>query len=241
MNGDRDVSLSVEMAKAYVEKHHPHCGIAILGGSSVTGGSHAASDLDIVIIDDSQEDTFKSTGLEGGRIVEAFVLTTRSYPVYFNEGVQKAIPTLQRICAHGVVLRDDGSARGVIAEAKEDLKHGPMPWCEEETDFARYEISEYAADLTKNDNPLECYFIVHKLVTLIAQFVLRTNCRWLGEGKWQLRALREYDESFCGRLMEALEQFHASHNKSGLIRLTAEVLEPYGGVRLDGMTVWGAL
>lgn len=223
-----------EAASLFIERHFPHCNFAILAGSVVTGQGTERSDLDLVILDDSQPQPFRACYREFGWPIEVFVLTTETYRYIFEMNQFRAIPSIQRMCAVGTILKDDGSAEELIREAKEVLQNGPWPWGAEEIDQARYEITECLEDLTGSASHAEDLFIVNRLAGLVQEFELRMHGYWIGEGKWAVRSLNMYDESFCRRFIHELDVFYKTNEKERLIAFADRVLEPFGGRLFEG-------
>jgi hypothetical protein len=218
-----------EAASRFIESHFPNCNAAILSGSVVLGMETVRSDLDLVVLDDSQSNPFRASYFEFGWPIEAFVVTKESYRFFFEISRYEAIPSLQRMCASGLVLKDDGSAEELIREAKTLLQEGPYPWTEEEIRKARYEITECLEDLTGSVSHEENLFIVSRLAELVHEFVLRVNGRWIGQGKWAVRSLKQHDEALCREFVMELDGFYKSGQKENLIAYVDGVLEPYGG------------
>ncbi|WP_197080977.1 nucleotidyltransferase domain-containing protein [Gordoniibacillus kamchatkensis] len=223
-----------EAALQFIAKHFPDCSVAVLAGSVVTGRATARSDLDLVIFDDSQPSPFRACYREFGWPIEAFVLTTESYRYIFEMNQLRAIPSIQRMCADGTILKDDGTADALIREAKEMLREGPWPWTEDEILQARYEITECLEDLAGSSSRAEDLFTVNRLAGLVQEMELRMHGCWTGEGKWVVRSLRMYDETFCRELVQELDLFYKMEQKEGLIAFVDRVLAPYGGRLFEG-------
>jgi hypothetical protein len=225
----------LEAASSFVNSFFPNCHVAILGGSVSQQLQTPSSDLDIVIIDETYEFPFRKTYREFGWLIEAFVLNRSSYRYFFDVGIDAAIPSLQRMCVEGILLKDSESwGSELINEARNDLQSGPLPWSQEEQDKVRYEITEYLEDLTSGGRQEELFFTVHKLIGLINEFVLRTNRCWMGEGKWMYRSLESYDSAWSSRYFKALGSFYRKGNIVPLSDLILELLAPYGGLLAEG-------
>jgi hypothetical protein len=220
---------SKEAASQFIQYQFPHCNVAILSGSVVTNQDTEHSDLDLVIIDDSQPRPFRASYIEFGWPIEAFILTKETYQYFFEINQFKAIPSLQRMCADGMVLKDDGTADALIQEAKDMLHQGPLPWTLEELNQARYEITECLEDLTGSAAHDEAIFIVNRMANLVQEFESRVHGYWVGEGKWVVRSLKLYDKTFCHQFLKELDDFYKTEKKEGLIAFVDRVLEPYGG------------
>lgn len=223
-----------EAALKFVESHFPQCSIAILSGSVVTGRDTERSDLDLVIIDETQSRPFRASYREFGWPIEAFIFSKDTYGYYFEVNQFRAIPSLQRMCADGLILKDDGTAEELVREAKELMRQGPFPWTEEDIHQARYEISECLEDLSGSVSHEENIFIVNRLASLVHEFELRVHGCWIGEGKWVVRSLRMYDEAFCGQFLGELDAFYKTEKKDALVAFVDRVLEPYGGRFFEG-------
>jgi len=230
-----------EAARKFADDCFPRASVVILAGSVVQGGATASSDLDIVVIDDSQPAPFRRTYRAYGWTIEAFVLTRATYPEFFAESYNSAVPTLQRMCAEGEVIRDDGLSEQIVREAKRDLEGGPMPWSQQEIDMARYAITEYIDDLAGSGKREEDLCTAAKLVHAVPEFVLRTNGRWIGDGKWMIRCLRSLDEALCDRWVAALETFYATGSKKELIDEVDRILRPFGGRLSEGFALYNSL
>ena len=218
-----------DAARRFVDEYFPHCRVAIWCGSAAARMETERSDLDLVIIDDTRPQPFRAAYEAYGWPIEAFVLTSRTYGYFFEINALSGIPSLQRMCADGVVLKDDGLAASVIEEARESLRQGPAAWSEEERDAARFAITECLEDLAGSASLDEDVFIAHRLAALIVEFELRMHGCWLGEGKWLARSLRRHDEALLQRLLQALRAFHCGGGKAELIGLADRILAPHGG------------
>ncbi|MBO8155611.1 MAG: nucleotidyltransferase domain-containing protein [Bacillaceae bacterium] len=61
-----------QMAKRIIQEHFPGCRTALLCGSHVRGQGTATSDLDLVIIDDTFQTSFRESFLFQNKPVECF-------------------------------------------------------------------------------------------------------------------------------------------------------------------------
>ncbi|GIP37666.1 hypothetical protein J31TS4_09460 [Paenibacillus sp. J31TS4] len=225
---------AVEAAALAVERHFTSCRIAILGGSAAEGTHGAYSDLDLVILDDSARSAYRRTFRENEWLVEAFVLSTEAYRAYSIRSLQEALPSLQRMIAQGIVIRDDGTAAVLRAEAEADLACGPFPWSDEEREYARYRITEYADDLLAARSRAEGIFTMQQLLGRLSEFILRTQGSWLGEGKWCSRAVRACDADLHEKLISASEEYYRTDAAKPLVALAERILAPSGGFLREG-------
>ncbi|MCM3744896.1 nucleotidyltransferase domain-containing protein [Sporosarcina luteola] len=224
-------------AKRFVDEYFPRCQAAVLAGSVVRGEETPTSDLDIVIFDNQLEVAYRETLIEYGWPIEVFVHSLTSYQTYFRSDAERARPSLPRMVAEGIVLKDTGILSTIKNEAAELLNAGPAPWSEQTLLTKRYMLTDALGDLLGTQNETDALFIANTLAEAIHEFVLRTNGQWIGASKWIVRALKEYDEDFADRFVEAFHMFYKTGNREGIIELTDEVLAPYGGRLFVGYSV----
>jgi len=223
-----------EAAAQYVDAAHPGCLLAVLGGSAARGALGPDSDLDIVVVEPGESDLFRRVERFRGWIVDCFILGESNYRDIFDAGLQEANPSLQRMIAEGMVIRHAGRGLEIAEEARADLACGPLPWSAAEIDDARNRLSETMADLARSRCRDERRFIASRLALLAAEFELRTNRRWVGEGKHLYRRLREWSPSLAAGIGAALDALCARDDPGPLIAVCRSILEPYGGELIVG-------
>lgn len=224
-------------AKRFIDEYFPLCQAAVLAGSVVRGEETLTSDLDIVVFDNQIEAAFRETFIEYGWPIEVFVHSLTSYRSYFRSDAERARPSLPRMVAEGIVLKDTGILSTIKNEAAILLNDGPAPWSEQTLMMKRYMLTDALIDLIGTQNEGEALFIANTLAEAIHEFVLRTNGQWTGASKWVVRALKQYDEDFADRFVEAFSAFYKTGNREGVIKLTDEVLAPFGGRLVEGYSV----
>lgn len=224
-------------AKRFVDEHFPHCQAALLAGSVVRDEATKTSDLDIVIFDDSVKSAYRESHIDYGWPIEVFVHTPTSYKSFFKMDVERARPSLPKMVAEGIVLVDTGILSSIKYEASEILKKGPEPWSTETLLTKRYMMTDMLADFIGSKNNAESLFIANALAEAIHEFVLRTNCQWIGASKWIVRALKQYDEAFANRFIQAFDSFYKTGDRVSIIEITDEVLKPYGGRLFEGYSM----
>lgn len=67
--------------------------------------------------------------------------------------------------------------------------------------------------------------------------MLRTNKRWIGDSKWMIRSLKDYDKEFTKRFVEAFDTFYKTNKKDKIIILIDDVLNSHGGRLFDGFSL----
>ncbi|WJH33892.1 nucleotidyltransferase domain-containing protein [Paenibacillus sp. CC-CFT747] len=224
----------LEAAERFVFRHHPHCTLAVLGGSGGRRQDTAGSDLDLVIVDDEAPWAYRKTLREEDWLVEQFVLTSDSFRDLFDAGVHAANPTLQRMLTEGVLLRCEEAAERILKEAQDDLAAGPMPWSSGERDAQRYWITDLWEDVKDASCSVEQCFALHRLTIVLSEFHLRVNKQWIAEGKHLYRELKAFDGRMASALEQALQTFYGQGDLGAYEEVVAATLAPYGGLLREG-------
>jgi hypothetical protein len=222
----------IDAARLIIDRDYSDCCMAILS-TSILHNATATSDLDIVIFDDSPEMPFRKSFSAYGWPVEVFILNRENYRFHFDAASYSGIPSLLRICADGIVLKNDGAVSDIICEAKESFEKGPWPWKPEDLFMGRYQVTEQLQDLIGCNERNEGFFIVARLTLLLSEFMLRSNCKWIGDGKWMDRCIKQFNPSIHHDLQESLEAYFTSNNKELLIAFTELQLAPHGGLLFE--------
>jgi predicted nucleotidyltransferase len=220
-------------AKHIVRSHFPDCSVALLGGSVARGDQTETSDLDLIILYEDGSD-YRKSFYANGWPVEVFVHSINTYSVYFELDRQCGMPLYTRMYSESIILRDDGNARLIKKRAGEILEEGPRVWSKNEITDTRYIITDILNDLKGSKDTHEDYFIVSTLLQVLQEFILRTNQKWIGEGKWILRSLREYNPQLADELCECMRIFYQNNDKKQLISFSETILKNNGGELFDG-------
>ncbi|UFU00107.1 nucleotidyltransferase domain-containing protein [Radiobacillus kanasensis] len=224
-------------AHQFVEKYFPDCQGALLAGSTVRGEYTATSDLDIVIFDTSISQSYRESRFEFGWPVEVFVHNLTSYRQFFESDKQRARPSMPRMIAEAITLKDTEVIQKIQEEAQQLLDDGPEEWTADIIETKRYFITDALDDFIGSSVRAEELFIANSLAELISEFVLRTNRRWIGASKWIVRSLKHYDEEFTERFVEAFDTFYRTGDKHEVIKLADDVLKPFGGRLFEGFSL----
>lgn len=230
---------SQETAKTFILKNYPDCTGALLAGSVVRGEATETSDLDIIVFDKNRPSSFRETLRYQEWYIELFVYNLTSYKEFFKSDIDRAKPSLPRMVFEGKVLLDDGTGfiEMVKMEAENLLRDGPAAWSENTLRLKQYFLTDTLLDFEGSSSREEDIFIAGKLAELISEFYLRTRQAWIGDSKWLLRSLRQFDPSFSQRFVEAFDVFYRTGEKQKIMELSHEVLEPYGGLFYEGFSL----
>lgn len=225
----------IHIAEDFVETYFPSAHTVFLAGSVLTNFFSKESDIDLVIVDETQKNSKVECFLFNEWKVEAFVYSTDSLFMQFYAARYKGVPTIIKMCAEGKIIIDNKShASNIKEEAAAMLKRGPSLYSEADINQARYKLTESLSDFVSSDHDGESLFILNDLVNQFIPFVLRGNGNWIGYGKWRARCLELYDEQFYQQFITAYESYLKEKNKSLIINVVKEKLDQFGGELFDG-------
>ncbi|MFS0863177.1 nucleotidyltransferase domain-containing protein [Fredinandcohnia sp. 179-A 10B2 NHS] len=227
----------IETAHLLIQERFPDCQGAILAGSVIRGEATNTSDLDILIFDNQLKSSFRESFYFSNWPVELFAHNLVSYKGYFISDYKRARPSLPRMIAEGIVLKDQGIIQSIKTEANLLLERGPEAWSQKIIDTKRYFITDALDDFIGSQNRAEELFIANTLAELVSEFVLRTNRQWIGTSKWIVRSLKQYDPLFAEKFVYGFDTYYQNGEKELVIKLVDQVLEPYGGRFFEGFTI----
>lgn len=224
-------------AHKFINKAFPSCDGALLAGSVVRGEATDTSDLDIIVFDKEIDSAYRESLIEFNWNIEVFVHNLNSYQFYFESDYKRARPSLPRMVSEGLILKDNGVIDSIKFQAEELLSKGPAKWSIETITTKRYFITDTLDDLIGSNDRGEGIFIANALAELVSEFVLRTNDTWIGTSKWVIRSLKHYDVKFAEQFIMAFEKFYKNGDKTEIIKLVDDVLDPYGGRLFNGFSI----
>ncbi|GAC1405473.1 MAG: nucleotidyltransferase domain-containing protein [Chloroflexota bacterium] len=227
-------SDALTVATKFVESQYPDCAVAFLAGSVARGQQEAHSDLDLVVIS-TREAPHWATYREDGWPIEVFMQTPDSYRAAFAHWVKRRWPLLLTLCADGLVIQDrDGSAAEIGALARKLLAAGPEPVSAEKLEEYRYTLTWMIDDLIDATDVRESEVMAFELSTTMIDCFLTLDRRWLGQGKWRLRLLREADSQRAEEVEHAVVCMNRDGDRVPLVRLASEILQLAGGPHFEG-------
>lgn len=235
--GDKEKTAPLDSARKFIEKYFPHCEGALLAGSAVRGEATETSDLDIVVFDRNAVSSYRESLIEFDWRIEVFVHNLTSYEAFFQSDVERARPSMPRMVAEGIMLRDTGVVDAIKQEAQELLANGPAEWPAATIRTKRYFLTDALDDFIGCSDRAEGIFIAGTLAEGIAEFELRTHGRWIGASKWIVRSLKHYDKEFADGFVGAFDDYYQDGNKNKVIELADAVMQPYGGRLFEGFSM----
>jgi hypothetical protein len=224
-------------AKMFTNENFSGSEIVLLGGSVVRGEATETSDLDIVVIDGNVKNAFRESLVAYEWPIEVFVHNKETLIDYFKRDCERARPSLPRMVAEGIIIKDNGSSSTFKETARKLLSAGPQEWNSSTLMLKRYFLTDLLDDFIGSTNQGESIFIAGSLAEALHEFVLRTNGRWVGSSKWIVRALNEYDREFADTFVNSFDYFYKTGDKQGVISLVDTVLKPYGGRLFHGFSI----
>ncbi|MEJ8640246.1 nucleotidyltransferase domain-containing protein [Streptomyces sp. MS1.HAVA.3] len=175
----------------------------ILAGSTATGRATATSDLDIAVLIEDGDVTYRETIRFEGRVVELFVHTRTGLTELFAADAAARRATLQSIYASGLVLVDsNGEAERARALAEADLRKGPPALKPDAVETKRYGLTDALDDLADVSDPIERLAVAGYVVNTAADLLSDHHQAWIGGGKWLPRRLLEADPQRGAALLQ---------------------------------------
>lgn len=225
---------AIEAAKKFVEYYFPKAQAAMLGGSVAREENNENSDLDIIIITDEVITPFRQSYVEFGWNIEAFVFDNKNYMDYFEKDARRKRPSLPNMVMESIVLKENQIIKIMKKQAKSLIEKGPEKLSKEEIRDYRYEITNLLDDFEAEEDYYKNLFIVSELIEKLKQFTLLINGYWDSRGKYNVKALNNFDEQISAIFLEAMEEYYKNENKDILISLANDVLNIEGGKLFEG-------
>ncbi|RST76161.1 nucleotidyltransferase domain-containing protein [Siminovitchia acidinfaciens] len=217
------------IAQQFIVSHYPESDIVLVGGSAVYGNLTTESDIDLIIIDETETPRIECYHFLGWKI-EAFIYTALSLEFEFHTARYTGMPTIIKMCAEGLLIEDKhGNGKELQREAKILYEQGPQVWDEDTINKTRYQITDFLSDFKSSEDFGESLFILTKLINTLTELILRADGNWIGEGKWVARNLKSYDEDMCDKLAKYTKAYMNTNDKTELISFIQSTLDNYGG------------
>ena len=222
------------IAEQFILSHYPESDVACIGGSAVYGNLTKESDIDIIIIDETETPRIECYHFLGWKI-EAFIYTASSLEFQFQVARYNGMPTIIKMFAEGLLIEDkQGTGKDFKQEAKILYEQGPQQWDEDKINEARYQITDLFSDFRTSEDFGESIFILNKLMDKLVELVLRADGKWSSEGKWSARNLKSYDKDMYEKLVEYTKIYMNTNDKTELSSFIQSTLDHYGGELFDG-------
>lgn len=217
------------IAQQFIVSHFPKSDIVWIGGSAVSGNLTSESDIDIIIIDETETPRLECYHFLGWKI-EAFIFTALSLDFEFQTAKYRGMPTIIKMCAEGLLIEDkQGDGKEYQREARILYEQGPQLWDEGKINEARYQITDLLSDFRSSEDFEESLFILNKLIDTLTELILRADGNWVGVGKWMARNLKLHDKDMYNKLVKYTKTYMNTNDKTELISFIQSTLDNYGG------------
>lgn len=226
-----------DVADKIVREKYTDCDGALMAGSIVRGEGTSTSDIDLIIYDDKLSNGYRESFIYEGIPIEVFAHNKKSFIFFFNSDCKRKMPTLPLMVMESVVIKECDYFSELKKIATDLYEKGPEKLTTNEIEMMKYFITDLRDDLLGSEDEFETILIVNDLLIRLHEFYLLTNNSWIGRSKWIKRALKKYDEVFELKFEKVILDFYKDRDKSKLIALIDEILEPYGGCNFDGFSV----
>ncbi|SDC37499.1 nucleotidyltransferase domain-containing protein [Geotoga petraea] len=224
----------IEAAKKFVEYYFPKAQAAMLAGSVARQEYNDNSDLNIIVITDEVDTPYRQSYAEFGWNIEAFVFNNKNYMDFFEKDARRKRPSLPNMILESIILKDNQIINIMKKQAKSLLKKGPEELTLDEIRDFRYEITNLLDDFEGEEDYFKNLFTVSELIEKLKQFTLLVNGYWDSKGKYNAKALKNFDEQIADIFLMAMEEYYKNENKDVLISLTNDILNIKGGKLFEG-------
>ncbi len=239
MYGDRPDPASA--VRSFAATRFPSASAVLLGGSILTAHATPTSDLDVVVLLAGPPAPYRETFEHERWVVEAFVHTRASLDAFWAYDARRRVCSLLRMCAHSLVVCDDGgTATEVQGAASARLAQGPPALEDQARDAMRYALTDLLDDLAGCDVESELVFLAGAVLRETASLALAAAGRWGGSGKALVRELDRVEEDLSERLVNGHRHVVLYGDTAVLHRAAVDVLLRVGGPLRDGYHLDGS-
>lgn len=222
-----------QVAEDLIRDRFPTCLASWLTGSAARGGTTETSDIDVVVVLDDNEQSFRETVTASGWLIELFVHTRPSLKIWYLREAAEYRCTLAHMLATGDLLTDAGAAETLQQSARRHVEKGPPARKQPEVDVLRYELSAVVDDLRDSVDRVETTFLAGHAGALAGELLLAVRGSWTGRGKWLARWLHHADPKLAAHLADGM-RLAAEADTASLVEVTERILDASGGRLQEG-------
>ena len=211
---------------------------AFIAGSVVRGEQTATSDIDIVVVYDTDDlpKAYRRSMIYQNRPIELFVQNLNSLAYFWKQDVDCGMPALISMIAEGIIIPAGNEyARSLQNKARDTLAAGPAELNAEGIDIRRYALTDLLDDMESPKNTAELYGTLCALYQKLGDFYLRANRHWSGGAKSLTRALKKAFPDTAKEYEDAFKSAFSGNTKP-LSSLADKILQPFGGRYWAGLT-----
>lgn len=218
-------------AKAFLNETHSKAKSAFIAGSVTRGEQTATSDIDLVIVYDTDTlpKAYRHFLIYRDWPIESFVQNFSSLQYFREQDKKCGMPALLHMIAEGIVWpQDNDCALNLQNEARRTLAAGPEALSIEAITGRRYSLTDILDDIEAYKNTAELYGSLCQLYQNLGDFYLRANKCWSGSSKALPRAIKKAFPDLLPEYESAFKEGFAG-NIRPVLELADKLLAPFGG------------
>ena len=224
-------------ARSLLNENHSKAKCAFIAGSVVRGEQTATSDIDTVIVYDTDDlpKAYRHSIVYQNWPIEMFVQNLNSLSYFWKQDIACGMPVLITMIAEGIIIPDGNEyARSLQSKARDVLAAGPAKLSTEEIDNRRYALTDLLDDMEGPKNTAELYGTLSVLYQKLGDFYLRANRCWSGNSKSLTRAIKKAFPDLADKYEAAFKSAFAGDTRP-LSELADTLLQPFGGRYWSGL------
>lgn len=201
----------------------------------VRGEGFASSDLDVVVVFREVDNAWRESFVFEGWPVDVFAHDPGTLAYFVAQDCRNGRPSLAHMISGAFVVPAPTQATRAIQAWSRRIIETP-PGIPTATELAedRYWLTDLLNDFRDERAPAELRSVACRIYPLLCNFVLKTHGHWLGAGK-SLPGLLQRAAPDTSELLEtAFERFFKTGDRTAVLRVVQQVLEPLGGELFEG-------
>lgn len=203
----------------------------IVSGSHIDGKNNEYSDIDVLVFTKDRNTVFNETLNYKGLKIQSIIIPTQNIQEFFWVDYIMCKGAFINMVSKGYILFDTNNyLKGLISHSKDLELLGGRPLSNQEVFMSKVKITSLLFDIMGGSNIDELICSIASILDLITEFKLKINGNWCGDGKYRMRHIKNLDESFHSKLIDAIRQVYGYSNKEPLINLVEELLNEHGGL-----------
>lgn len=215
---------------------HPNSDSLLLAVSIIRNEGTRYSDLDIVVIYKSLPKAYRESFIYNGILVETFVHDPETVDFFLNkfDKVNNS-STLAQMIVEGIEIPYSTPLSSAIKKKANDfILTGPNGLDEQTNNNMRYAITNLIDDIRDPKNKSELFGTLSSLYTSLSEFYFKANGYWAGSDKYVSRLMKKINSDLEKNFFDAFNTAIMNDNVDKVIKITEDILRPFGGFLFDG-------
>jgi hypothetical protein len=214
---------------------YPSASIVFCGGSVVRGEGFPSSDLDVVLLFDRLPNAWRESLHFEGWPIDVFAHDPETLAYFVAQDCAAGRPSLAQMISEALVLpAETATSRAIQNWARGIVDAQPQLPSPASLASDRFWITDLLHDFRDDRAPNDLRAVACKLYPLLCNFVLKTRGRWLGSGKTLPRLVERAAPDLSHSIESAFDAFFQTGDRTAVLRVTQQILEPFGGELFDG-------